>query len=794
MKREALSRWMALAILVLALVLRLYRLEAQSLWYDEGTSVALAGRSLATITRHAAADIHPPFYYYLLHFWVIPFGTSEAAVRALSALVGTALVAITFLLGQHLFGTTVGLVAALLSALSPFQIYYSQETRMYILAALLGAISVYLFLWIVDKETSRQGVAALSTCLLVSLSTYLLVTVLTLYTHYFAFTIPLVENLAYGLWLMMARPRRWLDLAARWVALQLGIVILYLPWLAFTWEQLRRWPAISQPFTLTFLAREVLRVFSLGLSVEPKTTSVILGFALILGLGCVPWKRRRREGMGLAMVLIYLVAPILAMYALSLRRPLYDPKFLLLATPAYYLLLARGALMPARLLTRRSFPSSFVPCPSSLIPFLASASLIAFMSIASVCSLHKTTFDPRYARDDYRGLARYIEATARPGDAVILNAPSQIEIFSYYYKGGLAFYPLPRRRPPEREETLRELEEITARHGRLYAVLWATDESDPERLVEGWLDEHAYKALNTWYGNVRLVLYAGPREASDQVWHPLEVTLGDRIRLLGYRQGKEGVPAGEILPLAFQWQALAEVGERYKVFVHLLDAHDHIVGQRDVEPGNGARPTTNWQVGEVVPDRYGLLVLPATPPGEVRLEVGMYSPTTGARLPVSTGGDRILLEPVPVTRPPVPPSPEALRMGHQVNERYGPLTLLGYDLAPLGREHEPQAPLRPGDVLHLTLYWEAAEASQEEVVLSLRVIAGDRIWAERRSAPLEGEYPLSRWEVGEVVRDQHNIFLPPDMPPGRYRLRLEVTGAGDQPLGQSLSLGPFTVE
>jgi mannosyltransferase len=612
---------------------------------------------------------------------------------------------------------------------------------------------------------------------------------LTLYTHYFAFTIPLVENLAYGLWLMMARPRRWLDLAARWVALQLGIVILYLPWLAFTWEQLHRWPAISQPFSMSFLAREVLRVFSLGLSVEPETTPVILGFALVLGLGCVPWKRRRREGMGLAMALIYLVVPILAMYILSLRRPLYDPKFLLLATPAYYLLLARGALLPIRLLARRPFPS-----PLSFIPFLTSASLIAFMVIASVCSLHKTTFDPRYARDDYRGLARYIEATARPGDAVILNAPSQIEIFSYYYKGELALYPLPRHRPPEREETLQELEEITAQHERLYAVLWATDESDPERLVEGWLDEHAYKALDTWYGNVRLVLYAGPREASAQVWHPLEVTLGDRIRLLGYRQGKEMVPAGEILPLTFQWQALAEVGERYKVFVHLLDAHDHIVGQRDVEPGNGARPTTSWPVGEVVPDRYGLLVLPATPPGEYRLEVGMYSPTTGARLPVSTGGDRILLEPVPVTRPPVPPSPEALRMGHQVNERYGPLTLLGYDLASLGREHEPQAPLRPGDVLHLTLYWEAAEASQEEVVLSLRVIAGDRVWAERRSAPLEGEYPLSQWEVGEVVRDQHNIFLPPEMPPGRYRLRLEVTGAGDQPLGQYLSLGPFTVE
>ncbi|MFQ6058156.1 MAG: glycosyltransferase family 39 protein [Anaerolineae bacterium] len=791
MKRETLSRWMVLVILVLALALRFYRLEAQSLWYDEGTSVAMAGRGLATITRHAAADIHPPLYYYLLHFWVLPFGTGEAAIRALSALTGTALVALTYLLGRRLFGITAGLVAALLSALSPFQVYYSQETRMYILVALLGALSVYLFLWIVDKETSKQVNRGRG---LIYLFTYLLVTIFSLYTHYFAFTILLVENLGYGAWLIARRPGGALRLAARWAALQLAIVALYLPWLAFTWEQLQRWPAISPPFSLAFLAREVLRVFSLGLSVEPKTTPVVLGFALILGLGCVPWKKRR-EGTSLAVALIYLVVPVLAMYFLSLRRPMYDPKFLLLATPAYYLLLARGVLAPTRLLARRSLPSSsLIPHPSSLVPSLTSASLIAFLIVASARSLHSYYFDPRYARDDYRGMARYIEATARPGDAVILNAPSQIEIFSYYYQGDLALYPLPRRRPPDEGETRRELEEIAARHGHLYAILWATDESDPGRIVEGWLDEHAYKALDTWYGNVRLVLYATPQAASTQVQHPLKVTLGDRVELLGYSLGAGEVMAGDVLPLTLHWRARARIEERYKVFVHLLDAHDHIVGQRDTEPGGGSRPTTAWPVGEEVTDRYGVLVLPGTPPGAYRLEVGMYSPATGVRLPVSTGGDRVLLEPVRVSKPQTTPSPEALRMGHPVNERYGPITLLGYDLSPLGREHEPRAPLHPGDVLHLTLYWEAAEASQEEVILSLQVVAGNRVWAEWRGEPLEGEYPPSRWEAGEVVRDQHNIALPPDLPSGRYQLLLRVMGPDGELLGRPLGLGPFTVE
>ncbi|MFQ5343893.1 MAG: glycosyltransferase family 39 protein, partial [Anaerolineae bacterium] len=138
------QRWLLWAILLLALGLRVFQLDGQSLWYDEGTSVALAGRGLGNITRSAAADIHPPFYYYLLHGWTALVGFSPTAVRSLSALIGTILVALTWVLGRQLFGPTVGLTAAFLAAVSPFQVYYSQETRMYILAAMLGALSMVL--------------------------------------------------------------------------------------------------------------------------------------------------------------------------------------------------------------------------------------------------------------------------------------------------------------------------------------------------------------------------------------------------------------------------------------------------------------------------------------------------------------------------------------------------------------------------------------------------------------------------------------------------------------------------
>ena len=70
-------------IVLLGLGLRLYGLDAQSLWYDEGFSVYLARMDLGEITARTAADIQPPLYYYLLHGWIQIFGDGEWAVRSI---------------------------------------------------------------------------------------------------------------------------------------------------------------------------------------------------------------------------------------------------------------------------------------------------------------------------------------------------------------------------------------------------------------------------------------------------------------------------------------------------------------------------------------------------------------------------------------------------------------------------------------------------------------------------------------------------------------------------------------
>ena len=114
-------------------------LTCSSLWHDEGNAWALAQRSFARIAVDAAADIHPPGYYWLLKLWGGPFGYSAWGMRSLSALAGLLAVAVIYRLGLETGDVPraariqLALLAALLAALNPFQVFYSQEARMYAL-------------------------------------------------------------------------------------------------------------------------------------------------------------------------------------------------------------------------------------------------------------------------------------------------------------------------------------------------------------------------------------------------------------------------------------------------------------------------------------------------------------------------------------------------------------------------------------------------------------------------------------------------------------------------------------
>lgn len=744
-----------LLLLLVAFALRASRLDLQSLWADEGTSVALAPRSLVRIAQDASHDIHPPLYYFTLHFWVALVGTSVYAVRALSVLYGTLLVAVTGLLGRRWFGRTAGLVAAGAAALSPFAIHYSQETRMYILVALLGAASWYAFGRALHRE--RRWWAA-----------YWSLTLALLYTHYYAVALVVAQNLAWLVLLAHSLIRRdgiRPDAILRWGLLQGSLALLYLPWLWYSRTTILNWPAISQPLALPVIAGETLRIFSLGPATVPDWSPWLAGFGalalaglLLPAPGAVPSPAPR-----LLAALYVLVPPGLMLLLSALDRPFYNPKFLLLALPGYHLLLGHGAAALARRVSPRG---------GALVPL----GVLALFAVAVARPLHSEFNDPRFWRDDYRGIARTIAATAGPRDAILLNGPGQIEIFDYYFSGPQPRYPLPRSRPLDRAATVAELEAIAARTDRLYTVLWAQQEGDPDNVIGRWLDEHAFKASDRWFGNVRLAVYQfGPAPEP----RPVGARFGARIELEAAAASPSEVISGDIVALTVRWRALAAPGARYQLFAQLLDPGNHIVGQRDASPA--AVPTDAWRPGEAHAGRVGVPVLPGTPPGHYRLVIGLYDATNGARLPLADGSDALTLDTIQVRAPSVPPPAEALDLVQRHEARLGQARLLGSRANRLGSDHAPETPLRAGEPLAVVLFWQTEQTAPGLPSLTLRLEGPGQ--AEWPWQPVEGRHPPATWVAGEVVRDPQTFFLPADLPPGRYRVQLLASGHRPVDLG-----------
>jgi len=258
-------------------------------------------------------------------------------------------------------------------------------------------------------------------------------------------------------------------------------------------------------------------------------------------------------------------------------------------------------------------------------------------------SLRNLYFNPDYARDDYRQIAADVAAGVRPGDAIVLNAPNQWEVFTYYYPDR-DVYPAPYRPDPARVEDF--LAPLAESYQRLFVLYWGDAESDPQRLVETWLAARAYKISDRWYGRVRLATY-GVGSLPEEPSVALDARWGESVRLNGYALLGGPFSPGDTLPVTLFWEAQDRIAERYKVTLQLLDGGGRLVTQVDTEPAAGLSPTDTWQPGQTLADRYGLSLPLDLPPGRYTLVVALYHVITGERLPVllndKPAGDHISL-------------------------------------------------------------------------------------------------------------------------------------------------------
>ncbi|MBV7339830.1 hypothetical protein KFU94_68795 [Chloroflexi bacterium TSY] len=755
-------------ILVVAFVLRFWALDASSLWSDEGNTWALIRRSYTQIARDAAADIHPPGYYWLLKTWTLMWPQTAFGMRSFSALCGTLLVYIVYRIGllmtkhsswirtnwfpssfiatqPHNQFYWFGLLAAWISALAPFQIYYSQEARMYILLALESGLLFWALLALIYRELDSSLEQ-----LLLPATGFVASGIAGLWTHY---SFPVILAAAGLTYLVNSFSHPWRLL--RYGLLNLFILIAYLPWLPTAIDRVLNWPQVGQSISWEDGLALTLRTLTFGplrnITSPHMTWLVVAGVLPIVGSTFLLWHDRRAklrnsvERAPAVALSTWFLGPIILMFALGLFRDAFF-KFLLVASPAWALLMAAA---PFWLIRSKTF-------------YVLSCLLLAIgASIMASVALPDYYRDPT-ARDNYRGVSRYLAFQSDMlHNLVLLNAPGQQEVWEYY-NPGFPVLALPTERPPNPLQTISRLERAVEKKTNIYALFWATNESDPESIVENWLDRHSFRGLDSWQGNMRFVTYARPSQLICQPFSS-PVTFAnkdgmDQILLLEQCQPAfpQQIASGQVALIGLQWQIDEPIKKRYKVTLQLLDARQQVIAQRDSEPVGGSLPTDAWQPHTIISDNHGIVLPPGTPPGNYRLILALYETESGQRLQyaqtdffelgtieITKGYSRALLEITP--------------MMVRLRQEIGPLILEGYDVYRKGSAHQPETPVAAGDPLHYTLYWGVPDPRSKEWPDDLTFTM--RFGQQTLIAPLAGgSYPTSLWDSGDLVRGEFDII------------------------------------
>jgi mannosyltransferase len=807
-----------LVITLLALTLRLYRLGAQSLWYDEGVSVYLARMSLPQLTAWTADDIQPPLYYYLLHFWLLLFGpsSSEFIVRFPSLFFGVLTVPLMYKTGRHLFGGAASLLAAFLAAISPLYLWYSQETRMYTLLTFLCLLSSYLLLKALERRASPYLKGSLWKGSLLWLA-FVVANVAAAYTHYFAFFVMASQGIYLVAW------SRWMGRRGRQsllpgLAAFAAIALAYLPWVPF---MLHRYGADVSYWQGTLKLDEVLRKvaisFSLGETVFEEVgarLAVGYGVILLIALAAIAFSERgtdhKRHGtlhppFSILFLLLYLLLPIALIIALSYRVPKFSPRYLMLSSPAFILIIAGGLTTLLQWHGTRKGSSALGRLPSAIRYSLFALGLL-FILTTSAYADYNNYFNIHFTKPDFRGAARRIEEHIGPDEAVILTSGHMYPVFTYYYRGH-NWYPIPAERTLSTEHTLNfsvadDLNRALAGKSGVWVVLWQDEVVDPNGFLLMMLEEKGklLEAEDLWH--VRLRHFALPEgvhfSSQPDIQHPIEVNFEGRIKLLGYDSRSTLHDSRFTLHnvrLTLYWQAEQQLDDDYKVSLRLRDEEGHYWGRLDQRPAAYLYPTTRWKVGELLFGRYTLPVLPGTPPGEYQLEVVLYSEARPEGLDVVDAdgvarGASAVMGTVTVPKGSLvqPPSREELGISQLLEADFGGrIALLGYEL---GRDA-----VQPGDSLYLMLFWQALADLDENYSLTVALVdEKGKMVGEARFSPLVWAHPTSRWLADEVWRGQYDFTVPIEAQPGQAQLQIGLVDEPGRPLGESVSLASLEVQ
>ncbi len=445
--RGALWLW---AVVAVGAALRLMALGRKSFWLDETASVWTA-----QLPDHLfwsflwRAEGNMALYYALLHLW-LHFGMSEVIVRLLSVLIGVVSIPMMYALGKLLFGESTARLATLFFALNTCAIAVSQEARGYSLLVLGVLVSTYLFVRLGERPSFAITCA------------YAIVTSVTFYCHYFALLVPAAQAVS-----LVALPRErrpWRQLAAATAIVALGAVpVLWMIHIQdighIAWVEGPSW----------------LELYHLGSYLAAGSGKAVGAVLLLLDLVLVAlflralatsWHNREHDLARWRYLLIAscLFVPVLISLVVSIVRPIFYHRFLIIGLPAWLLMCAVGVEEIRNRSWRRA-------------------------AIAAVCGLSLVSAVTLYLRgqEDWRGVTSYLIAQAHPEDRVVYYR--DVGYFAVeHYRDWLQGGSVPRPQGIRVDPAGRDWEKKINGAPRVWLVLYRANLDDPvARAIEAKL-------------------------------------------------------------------------------------------------------------------------------------------------------------------------------------------------------------------------------------------------------------------------------------------------------------------
>lgn len=459
-------------VVLLALILRWHHLGTRNLWFDEAWSWYVSQQPIQFILEEGRSNIHPPFLHLVLKLWTTFFGESVSALRAPSLLASVGLVAGAYWLGRQILSHQAALLAAFLLALSPHQVFYAQEARMYALVSVLTLGAVLAYIRFLRREgllvnvqepgatevlrgldasawSRERGVARVD---LRGALGYMLSGALALYTHVFGALVLAAVNLHF-LGLLVRRARRgelpqspWY-FVRRWGLWQLGLILLYTPWLTTFIYQIFSRPRqgwrppldglmlVGEFFLFSgkmvvgsfvypqgvFYAMKNLVEYRWNAEMLLRALENLSLYPLAIGLGVfLLWKGMRAEaGAGLLQVLFFIPVGLICGVLFVIRQYMDFGRYLMPITPYYFLLLAAGA--------------------TSLRAAWKRGVAVGLLSVSMLLGLKAHYRAPAFD-SDYRPVAAVLRQEWREGESILVDPGYMDRCLRYELRGT----PIPR--------------------------------------------------------------------------------------------------------------------------------------------------------------------------------------------------------------------------------------------------------------------------------------------------------------------------------------------------------------